>query len=114
LADEGFDWDSQEQGMILGAYFYGFMVLMLPGGFLAEKYGGRWVLLVSTLVGSLISLIQPIAAKEWGANYLSASRAIQGAVMVQLHFLDLIKNQSIKFFYFFKGASYSWLICYGE
>jgi fucose permease len=54
LADEGFDWDSQEQGMILGASFYGFFVYMLPGGLLAEKYGGRWVLLVSTYLHWLV------------------------------------------------------------
>jgi MFS family permease len=68
--------------MVLGAYYYGFFVSMLPGGFLAERYGGRWVLLFSILGGSLISLIQPLAANEGGATFFILSRAIQGAVMV--------------------------------
>jgi hypothetical protein len=41
----GFDWDAQEQGMVLGAFYYGFFVSMLPSGFLAER--GRWVILFS-------------------------------------------------------------------
>jgi MFS family permease len=78
----GFDWDAQEQGMVLGAFYYGFFVSMLPGGFLAERYGGRWVILFSVLGGSLISLIQPFAANEGGSTYFILSRAIQGLLMV--------------------------------
>jgi MFS family permease len=77
-----FDWDAQEQGMVLGAFYYGFVVSMVPGGFLCERYGGRWVILFSILGGSLISLIQPLAANEGGATYFILSRAIQGLLMV--------------------------------
>jgi hypothetical protein len=29
-----FDWDAEEQGIILGAFFYGYIVTQVPGTFL--------------------------------------------------------------------------------
>jgi len=33
-----FNWDSEEQGLILGAFFYGYIATQIPGGILAEKH----------------------------------------------------------------------------
>lgn len=36
-------WDSVTQGMVLGAFFYGYICTQLPGGWLARRYGGKLV-----------------------------------------------------------------------
>ena len=37
-----FAWDAETQGLILGCFFYGYALSMVPGGVLAERYGGKW------------------------------------------------------------------------
>ena len=37
-----FDWDPETQGLILGCFFYGYAFSHVPGGVLAERYGGKW------------------------------------------------------------------------
>jgi sugar phosphate permease len=58
---------------------------------------------IFALVGSLIFLIQPLAAKNWGAYYFLASRAIQGVIMVDLHSLTPSKIYQLKMSTFSKG-----------
>ena len=58
-----FDWNSKEQGLILGSFFYGYVVTQIPGGFLAEKYGGKWFYGIGTLCTAILTLLTPLAAK---------------------------------------------------
>ena len=39
-----FDWDAETQGLILGCFFYGYALSHVPGGLLAERYGGKWLM----------------------------------------------------------------------
>ena len=41
--DQGgpFHWSDYDQGIILGMFFYGYIVTQLPGGRLAELFGGK-------------------------------------------------------------------------
>ena len=32
-----YNWDRSEQGLILGSFFYGYIVTQIPGGWLAGK-----------------------------------------------------------------------------
>ncbi|XP_023322826.1 putative inorganic phosphate cotransporter isoform X3 [Eurytemora carolleeae] len=41
--DGPFNWNERDQGLILGAFFYGYVVTQLPGGRLAEIWGGKWL-----------------------------------------------------------------------
>ncbi len=38
--DGKFTWDQKTQGLILGAFFYGYIVMQVPGGWLARRFGG--------------------------------------------------------------------------
>lgn len=42
ISQEKFDWDQQEQGHILGAFFYGYVIFQIPGARMAERVGARW------------------------------------------------------------------------
>lgn len=59
-----FDWSNRDQGLILGAYFYGYIVSQLPGGRLAERFGAKWVLFYAVAVNILGTLLTPIAARS--------------------------------------------------
>lgn len=46
--DGPFVWDESQQGIILGMFFYGYVLTQLLGGRLAEIIGGKWLFGAST------------------------------------------------------------------
>jgi MFS family permease len=44
LFQEGeFAWDKSTQGLILGSFYWGYIITQIPGGWLAAKFGGKHV-----------------------------------------------------------------------
>merc|ERR1719167_1459455 len=60
--DGPFAWGAKEQGWILGAFFFGYVVTQLPGGRLAERYGGKRLYGGGILITSIFTLLTPLAA----------------------------------------------------
>merc|ERR1719323_2887104 len=60
--DGPFAWGAKEQGWILGAFFFGYVVTQLPGGRLAEKNGGKRLYGGGILITSIFTLLTPLAA----------------------------------------------------
>lgn len=75
--DGPFVWDPVTQGVILGAFYYGYIVTPIPGGRLAERCGAKWLFGLGTLFTGLLSLLIPVAAHA-GVSYLIAVRVLQG------------------------------------
>ncbi|XP_066974650.1 putative inorganic phosphate cotransporter [Macrobrachium rosenbergii] len=65
-----FDWDEETQGIILGCFFYGYMVGSLLGGFASEYLGGRVTLGISILSVSIVSLLSPVCIRTSTALYV--------------------------------------------
>lgn len=61
--DGPFTWEKEIQGHILGAFFYGYLVSQIPGGLLAERYGGKWVLTIFLGISTVATLLTPLAAQ---------------------------------------------------
>ena len=57
-----FNWNSREQGIILGAFFYGNLVTLIPGGILSERLGGKWLFGGGLLMMSILTMFTPLAA----------------------------------------------------
>ena len=72
-----FNWDAEQQGIILGAFFYGYIITQIPGGYLAEKYGGKWLFGIGVLVTAILTLLTPVAANA-GVSAFIAVRALMG------------------------------------
>ncbi|KAB7495011.1 Sialin [Armadillidium nasatum] len=67
ITNEGeFDWDEHTQGLILGAFFYGFILTNIPGGILANYFGGKIVVGVSIFLTGILTLFSPLAARSSG------------------------------------------------
>ena len=86
---EKFDWDAQTQGNILGAFFYGYVITQIPGGLIAEKYGGKWLFGIGTLITSVLTLLTPLAA-EAGTVVFIIVRILEGLGEVKKSFTVLI------------------------
>lgn len=74
-----FSWSAQEQGVVLGCFYYGFSVALLPGAFLAEKFGAKWILAMGMFGGAVCSLLSPVVVSNLGLWWFVALRILQGA-----------------------------------
>ncbi|XP_042908491.1 sialin-like [Parasteatoda tepidariorum] len=63
LPDGEFDWNSDLQGQVVGAYFYGYLLSQIPGGMIAEKYSAKRVYGLGVLGCAIATLLTPIAAR---------------------------------------------------
>ena len=71
------DWDSYVQSVVLGSFFYGYIVTQIPGGILAKHFGGKLLFGIGALCTSLFTLLTPLAARiSW--KCLVAVRVIEG------------------------------------
>ncbi|KAF8787062.1 Sialin like protein [Argiope bruennichi] len=72
-----FDWDSNMQGLVLGSFYFGYVVTQIPGGIAAEKYGAKWLFGIGILITAVFSLLTPMCAR-WSVWALIIARAIEG------------------------------------
>ena len=54
-----FDWSESQVGIIMGSFYFGYMITMILGGYLADKYGGKKVLGYGLLIWSFFTIITP-------------------------------------------------------
>nr|CAH0107217.1 unnamed protein product [Daphnia galeata] len=63
--EEGLDWNKEMQGSMLSAFYYGFGVTQIFGGWISDRISGSKIILILVMsVMSLISLLSPMAA-QW-------------------------------------------------
>lgn len=76
-SDGEFSWCSKEQGYLLSAFFYGYVITQIPFGILAKRYGSKYFLGIGMLINSLFGLLVPVSA-HFGYYWLIVVRFIQG------------------------------------
>ncbi len=72
-------WTDAEKNTTISAFYWGYMPLMMPGGYLVLRYGGFAVLAFAVLASSLLTAATPLAAPH-GVTWVYALRAVTGAV----------------------------------
>uniref|UniRef100_A0AAY4CGB0 Sialin n=1 Tax=Denticeps clupeoides TaxID=299321 RepID=A0AAY4CGB0_9TELE len=72
-----YPWSLETQGMLLGAFYFGKMVTLIPGGYLAGRFGGRIFLGGGVLGTAALTLLTPLAA-QLGVSWLFALRVFEG------------------------------------
>lgn len=77
-------WSESVQGYILAGYFWGYFVLILPAGFIAEMAGPWNAILWSSLLSALLTGLTPVAASPSGGGII-ALRVLVGACGVLIN-----------------------------
>jgi MFS transporter, ACS family, solute carrier family 17 (sodium-dependent inorganic phosphate cotransporter), other len=57
-----FGWNQEMKGTVLAAFFVGYLLCMLPAGWMANRYGGRRVLAGAVIWWSAFTVLTPLAA----------------------------------------------------
>lgn len=68
-----FGWNQEVKGTVLAAFFVGYLLCMLPAGWIANRYGGRRVLAGAVIWWSVFTVLTPLAASV-SVNALIAAR----------------------------------------
>jgi ACS family sodium-dependent inorganic phosphate cotransporter len=74
---EAFGWSDTTKGFVLSSFFIGYMVMQIPSGWLANKFGGKLVLGIAVLSWSLFTLLTPLAV-SMSFTFLIAVRIAMG------------------------------------
>ncbi|KAM3959615.1 sialin [Aphomia sociella] len=75
-----YHWDTKQKNLLLGSFFWGYVLTELPGGRLAEIVGARRVFGYSTLFASFLCIITPAAA-ALGFGWAVAVRVVLGFML---------------------------------
>lgn len=67
-----------QKGAILSAFFWGYVWPQILAGYVAHRFGAKWFLIVTMGVQSVLGVLTPYTAAQFGANGMMAVRAIQG------------------------------------
>lgn len=66
-----FDWSMKIQSVILSSFFWGYIVLQIPGGELAARFGGSILITICIAINAAVSVLIPHAAfYVWFVCYL--------------------------------------------
>ncbi|CAG4948184.1 unnamed protein product [Parnassius apollo] len=76
--EDSFNWSIQKQSVILSSFFWGYVVLQIPGGELAARFGGMVLITSCIAINSAVSLLIPIGSYYGGWQLVCACRVIQG------------------------------------
>lgn len=80
-----FDWDFKQKQLVLKSFFLGLIISLIPGGFLARKFGSKLMLFLAIFGSAVLSLVSPIVVLkgEWQAfcGMRFAQGLLQGMVL---------------------------------
>lgn len=67
-----------QQGWVLSSFYIGYVITHIPGGMIAEKYGGKWTLGLGILSSAIFTLLTPITTIHGGYVALIVLRILMG------------------------------------
>jgi len=82
IKENKFEWNEYQQNSILGAFFILHVIMQIPGGVLAQRYGTKTVFGISNGVAAILSFAVPASAK-FNYKALVALRVLQGLIAVK-------------------------------
>ncbi|KAG6449214.1 hypothetical protein O3G_MSEX005919 [Manduca sexta] len=78
LKDESYDWSMQIQSVILSSFFWGYVILQVPGGELAARFGGSKLVTLSIALNAIVCMLIPLSVSYGGWKLMCACRVFQG------------------------------------
>lgn len=73
-----YEWSEALQGVILSAFYWGYIVTHIPGGMLVEKWGGKLTLLAGIIATSVLTCLTPLSIELGGSTVLIINRVLMG------------------------------------
>ena len=75
-------------GWILSSFYFGSIITQVPGGWLAERYGGRWIFGIGIVMTAVLTLFTQLAT-YWHIGALIALRVAEGFFAVKRELIGM-------------------------
>lgn len=66
------------QGIVLSSFYWGYIVTQLPGGILADKFGGKYALGLGIFSTAVFTLLTPVVVEKYDSTGLIILRILMG------------------------------------
>ena len=63
-----YGWDENRMGIVFSAFFVGYVIFMIPGGVLADRFGPAKVLAGGVVFGSVFTILTPFFSRIWSMS----------------------------------------------
>lgn len=73
-----FQWDAYKQGIVLASFFYGYTTTQIIGGTLAQRFGGKILLMGGIFWTALLTLLTPVLTIYGDYIAIVAVRVLEG------------------------------------
>ncbi|KAF5270577.1 hypothetical protein FQR65_LT05475 [Abscondita terminalis] len=73
-----YHWNEKIQGLVLSSFYWGYVLTHLPGGVIAEKFGGKYTVGLSVFSTALFTLVTPAVVKAGDWQWLIVLRIFVG------------------------------------
>ena len=87
------EWDQTTKSTVLASFFYGYIISQVPGGWLADRYGGKRVLGITLTASSILTLVMPVSART-SIVLVYAIRVLLGLLTVRIALLIMYKRKA--------------------
>ena len=77
LADR-FDWSEETQGLLLSSFYWGYVITQIPGGLVADRFGGKHTLSAGMVVSIVSTAASPLAVRAGGWYGMLIARVVCG------------------------------------
>lgn len=83
-----FDWDKNTRSAILSSFFYGYVLTQIPGGWLADRFGGKRIYGTAMAISGVATLLMPVFART-SVILVYVLRVVVGVATVCVSFKHL-------------------------
>nr|XP_014102803.1 putative inorganic phosphate cotransporter isoform X2 [Bactrocera oleae] len=71
-------WSEQTKSLVLSSFFWGYVLMQIPGGQLAQRFGGKVMYLFGVGISGFLALFTPLSAQLGDWQFICALRFLQG------------------------------------
>lgn len=86
-----YDWSQKQQGIILSSFYWGYIITQLPGGVLAQRFGGKHVLTLGLFFTAICTMLTPLCV-QYGKIASFGFSVFERRGCYLLHCLHLTEN----------------------
>jgi MFS family permease len=77
-----YGWNTKSLGVVFSAFFWGYFLLQLPVGWLADKFGARKLLGISMASWGIFSILTPMPSNVYGLSAVRAGLGVSEAPLM--------------------------------
>ncbi|KAL7737229.1 hypothetical protein ACLKA6_005411 [Drosophila palustris] len=80
-----YSFTEQQRSYMLSSFFWGYIVTQVPGGYIAQRYGAKMLLLVGLASCAILTMLTPLSLRYGGWQTLCVVRILEGLTQGAVH-----------------------------